>query len=374
MLLKIEEIMENLLLEWDEKSIETKNIVKKIKESLSDKPMPKSIRDGVKNFDQSILTYSQNAESDDLEKIAQSALMVAVYGQSIAQAIPKFQEADEAIINLGDELLKTSNKFRSLVENSPLDYKTFDQEEDKNTTDLHNFQSIKKNLKLLTEEHDRHDQLIKKRLNENEVRIEKISAISKNIETDIKKEIKKVSDLYENSLKELESKKAQIDDILGHVSGRAIAGDFENSAGDEKTMANWLRYTSLACMALIVLVVGYSFWETTNSDFNWQNSIFRIVLAFMLSVPAAYLARESAKHREQQYAHQQTSLDLKAIAPYIASLPENEQHKIKIEIAGRLFGAKDFSKVSTDPYPVNTHEIAMEIIKKLELNRSQPKP
>lgn len=366
--------MENLLLEWDEKSIETKNIVKKIKESLSDKPMPKSIRDGVKNFDQSILTYSQNAESDDLEKIAQSALMVAVYGQSIAQAIPKFQEADEAIINLGDELLKTSNKFRSLVENSPLDYKTFDQEEDKNTTDLHNFQSIKKNLKLLTEEHDRHDQLIKKRLNENEVRIEKISAISKNIETDIKKEIKKVSDLYENSLKELESKKAQIDDILGHVSGRAIAGDFENSAGDEKTMANWLRYTSLACMALIVLVVGYSFWETTNSDFNWQNSIFRIVLAFMLSVPAAYLARESAKHREQQYAHQQTSLDLKAIAPYIASLPENEQHKIKIEIAGRLFGAKDFSKVSTDPYPVNTHEIAMEIIKKLELNRSQPKP
>lgn len=125
-------------------------------------------------------------------------------------------------------------------------------------------------------------------------------------------------------------------------------------------------------MALIVLVVGYSFWETTNSDFNWQNSIFRIVLAFMLSAPAAYLARESAKHREQQYAHQQTSLDLKAIEPYIASLPEDEQHKIKIEIAGRLFGAKDLSKVSVDPYPANTHEIAMEIIKKLDLNKREP--
>lgn len=364
--------MENLLLEWDEKSIEIKNIVKKIKDGLSDKSIPKSIRDGVKNFDQSIITYSQAAELDDLEKIAQAALMVAVYGQSIAQAISKFQEADEVIINFGDELHKTSNKFRSLVENSPLDYKPFDQEEDSETVGLHSFQSIKKNLKLLTEEHDRHDQRVKKRLNENELRIENISTLSKNIEADIKNEIKKVSDLYENSLKELENKKAQIDDILGHVSGRAIAGDFENSAGDEKNMANWLRYTSLACMALIVLVVGYSFWETTNSDFNWQNSIFRIVLAFMLSAPAAYLARESAKHREQQYAHQQTSLDLKAIEPYIASLPEDEQHKIKIEIAGRLFGAKDLSKVSVDPYPANTHEIAMEIIKKLDLNKREP--
>lgn len=183
-----------------------------------------------------------------------------------------------------------------------------------------------------------------------------------------------MSDLYQSSLAELEIKRAQIDDILGHVSGRAIAGDFEKSASDEKSMADWLRYGSLGCMALIVLVVAYSFWETTSPDFNWQKSTFRIVLAFMLSIPAAYLARESAKHREQQYAHQQTSLDLKAIAPYIASLPEDEQHKIKIEIAGRLFAARDFSKVGADPYPVNTHEIMMEIIKKLDFKKSDYKP
>lgn len=90
----------------------------------------------------------------------------------------------------------------------------------------------------------------------------------------------------------------------------------------------------------------------------------------MLSIPAAYLARESAKHREKQYAHQQTSLDLKAIAPYIASLPQEEQHKIKIEIAGRIFAAKDFNKVDTDSYPININEIIMEIIKKLDIKKS----
>src|SRR5690606_34040071 len=123
-------------------------------------------------------------------------------------------------------------------------------DDDKNSVDLHSFQSIKKNLKVLADEHEMHDQRVKKFLNENEVRIENVSALSKNLETDVKNEIKKVSDLYKSSLAELENKKAQIDEILGHVSGRAIAGDFEKSASDEKSMANWLRYASLACMAL----------------------------------------------------------------------------------------------------------------------------
>lgn len=367
--------MEKLLLEWDEKSNELNSIINKIKESLNEKPVTKAIRDGLTKFDNSLASYAQATESDDLENIAQTALMVAVYGQTIGQAIQNFKEADEKIKNIGHELLQLSNKYRSLVENSPLQLKSLDAlSKEYKSADLHSFQSIKKNLKILADEHEKHDHRIKKLLNENEVRLEKIDGSSKNLETEIKAEIEKISALYESALAEIEDKKAQIDEILGHVSGRAIAGDFEKSAGEERSMANWLRYASLACMSLIVAVVAYSFWETTSSDFNWQNSIFRIVLAFMLSIPSAYLARESAKHREQQYAHQQTSLDLKAIAPYIASLPEDEQHKIKIEIAGKLFAIKDPNKAGMDSYPINTHEIMMEIIKKLDFKKSESKP
>jgi len=363
--------MEKLLLEWDEKSIEIRGIVNKLKNTLGDKPVPKSIRDGFNSFENSVIKYTELTESNDIDGISDAAKMVAVYGQLIGQAIPGFADADDKVRRLGGELLQLSEIFRSLVENSPAIYKPLDK--GTSSVDIHNFQSIKKNLRLLAEDHEMHDQRVKKLLNENEVRIEKIASLSENLEVEIKDEIAKVSDLYESGLNDLNSKKAQIDTILEHVSGKAIAGDFENSAVDEKSMADWLRYGTLMCMGLIVVVVAYSFWETTTSNFNWQNSIFRIVLAFMLSIPAAYLARESAKHREQQYAHQQTSLDLKTIAPYIASLPEDEQHKIKIEIAGRLFGAKDFSNVGADPYPINTHEIMMEIIKKLDLKRSESK-
>ncbi|MFP3670154.1 hypothetical protein SB717_34255, partial [Priestia sp. SIMBA_032] len=66
--------------------------------------------------------------------------------------------------------------------------------------------------------------------------------------------------------------------------------------------------------------------------------------------------------------------DMKAVSPFLASLPEAERHKIKADIASRIFGGKDFSNVSSDSYPINTHEILMELIKKLEVPNKPSKP
>ncbi|OCW24990.1 hypothetical protein [Pseudomonas sp. S3E12] len=217
-------------------------------------------------------------------------------------------------------------------------------------------------------EHIPHDDRIKKLLNENEIRIVALEKRIQFLEQEAQNEINKVIALYAEGVEGIESSKSEINDILGHVSGRAIAGDYEKSAADEKVMADWLRYGALACMALIVVVLGSAVAATISSEFEWPRFLSRVSLVFLLSIPAAYLARESAKHREQQYQHQQTSLDMKAVSPFLASLPEDERHKIKAAIASRIFSGKDFSKAGGDPYPINTHEILMELIKKLEVS------
>lgn len=229
-------------------------------------------------------------------------------------------------------------------------------------------------LKEIADEQVKHDQRIKKLLTENELRIAELESKLAGLSDKASIEIQKITLAYSASLTEIELKKTQIDNILGHVAGRAIAGDYEKSATEEREMADWLRAGSLFCMALIAASLGYSFWETISTEFDWQKSIFRITLTFLLSVPAAYLARESAKHREQQYQHLQTSLDLKAISPFLASLPEDEQHKIKIAIASKIFAGRDFSKVSADPYPLNTHEIIIELIKRFDPAKANSKP
>lgn len=358
--------MENSFLEWYEMSLKTKELVDKIKKYFNDKVIPKAIRDKINDFDNYLIQYVQAIESEELEKIAQTAKMVAVAGSNLSHTISKFRVEDQKLQSIGKELFELSSILEESVDYTPLAYKPLGQSEaDEKLNELHSFQSVKQRFKSLNDDYHRHEERVNKSLNENELRIEKISSITGNLEDNVTKEINKVKVLYEESLAEIDTKKAQIDDILGYISGKVIAGDYEKSAQDERIVADWLRYGALACMGLIILIVSYSLWKTTTSDFSWQNSIFRIVLSFILAVPATYLAKESAKHREQQYAHLQTSLDLKALDPYIASLPVEEQHKIKITTAERLFVAKSSSKESLDSYPINTHEIIMEIIKKM---------
>jgi hypothetical protein len=362
--------MDKILIEFDEKAAELKELVDKLKNYLGEIAISKKLRDGFTAFYHHVALYSESTDSEDVDKISTAANAISVYGQLIGQGIAQFKDADNQMKSIGSELLKKSTEYRNFVENSPLEYKSMDPNlsTDSNLS-IASYKSVKNSLKKLTDDHLAHDLRIKKQLSESEARAVDLSNQIEKIDDNAKIEFNKITSLYEDALNELQSKKEQIDEILGHVSGRAIAGDFETSATEEKQMANWLRYASLGCMATIVIVVGYSFWETTTTDFQWQNSIFRIVLAVMLSVPAAYLARESAKHREQQYNHLQTSLDLKAITPYISSLPTDEQHKIKVEVASRMFAAKDFSKVAKDPYSINVHEIVMELIKKIELKK-----
>lgn len=221
------------------------------------------------------------------------------------------------------------------------------------------------------EKHEKQDQLIKNSLAENAKLVANLENKVTGLEEVAKREIDKISKDYADALTEIETKRDQINSILGHASGRVIAGDYEKSAADEKASADWLRWASLACMALIVVVLGYSFWETVDAEFHWQKSLFRVALAFLLSAPAAYLARESTKHRLQQYQHLQTSLDLKTITPYLASLPEEIQHKIKSEVASKLFSGRDLSQAGSESYPVNAQEILMELVKKIEFPKSK---
>lgn len=223
-------------------------------------------------------------------------------------------------------------------------------------------------LKAQVGEFEKHDERVKKLLNENEVRIAELELRIKQVEGDAHQEIQKIANAYVEAMTTIDDKKAEIDGILGHVSGRAIAGDYDKSAAGEQVMADWLRGGALVCMLMIVGVLGWAVIESTSATFEWDRFLSKISLVFLLGVPATYLARESAKHREQQYHHLQTSLDMKAISPFLASLPDEKQHKLKAAIATRIFGGRDFSKVSNDPYPINTQEIIMKILEKADFS------
>jgi hypothetical protein len=364
--------MEELVINSSESIYKIQKMVSDLKSNLSSKVVPKPLKDAFVSYDNHVRIYTKNTEENtNVEVILKSIENVALYALSIAQHLDKMPDLKtvqkEAVLTL----LKDSQSLRTKIINRPSQLEDTPNENFKaSPVSFSRLQSELKELKLDFTESDNRQKNI---LSENESRVSILSEGLKSLEAEVSETLQRTEKLFDDSILKFNEKEKQIDEILSHATGETIAGDFAVSAVDERTMANNLRYASILCMVLIVIVVGYSFWETTTASFKWESSVFRIVLAILLSVPAAYLARESAKHREQQYNHLQTSLDLKSITPYLASLPDGMQHDLKVDIANRIFATKNFSKVGADPYPLNMHEILMELIKKLDISKDSKK-
>lgn len=335
--------------------------VQEIKTKLSDSAVSIEFEDPIQIFESNLTRLHLINERTTIESIffylhvvASSALKISKKMRDIPEMIPSsFAEAVSYKASSLLELVATHPLNKPINESERRQYKDGEYVQSPNNI-----------------EQEKHAQQVKKLLNESEIRATELELKLKDLQSSAQREIDKISEAYASTLEELSQKKADVDAVMGHISGRVVAGDYEKSASKEETMADWLRYGSLGCMVLIAIALGYSLWETIHADFDWQKSLIRTFIALLLSVPAAYLARESAKHREQQYHHLQTSLDLKAISPFLESLPDTEQHKIKTEIASKIFAGRDFSKVGADPFPLNTQEIIIELIKRFEIPKS----
>jgi hypothetical protein len=88
------------------------------------------------------------------------------------------------------------------------------------------------------------------------------------------------------------------------------------------------------------LLLGHLLQSEENGSF-WQQSVIRIIGAIALLGGGLYSARESAQHRRQARIAKSKQLDLKALDPFIVTLPESEQVAIKVSAARRLFVEQD---------------------------------
>lgn len=232
---------------------------------------------------------------------------------------------------------------------------------------------LEKRIEAISLEMQRADERFRQDSNETIDRINTTSEKAKSLENEVELSLSNAKKHYENAVSEVNTQRTNLHKLIGEVSGDKVAKSYEESSKIEKSSADLLRAFSIVFMLLVAAIVMLSFWETTSDDFKWETSAFRIVIALFLTVPSAYLARESAKHREQQYNHLQTSLTIRAIDPYISSLPVDIQHDIKKEISGKIFSKQNNNSNAESTFPINNQEIIIELIKKLDLKSSNDK-
>ncbi len=364
---------------------------------IGEKPLARQDREAISNFEINYKNFVNrtSGSSPDVEAAISSASGAATHAQLLGLKVSQRESYNDEIKTTAKILQEKASNLLGIINSSEefsLPYVLSIDNSAKggfpnnyDAISTHEKSIIELQAKLrseieaferdITRGNDEIEELKRKSFENSQKSLDEVSDLRRSIEQ-LKSEI---SDLQSNMIKEV-GKAAkiaedaevrsneidtQINGLLGQNASKILLIDYANTAAAEGKSADLLRRWSLVCMALTGVVLCLALYESLNSGLDWKQAIFKVFTAIALSVPAAYLARESAKHRSQEHINRRISLDLRAITPYIATLPSEEQNKIKSEVASRIFGMQENGGANSDNYPINFQELAKMIIEKI---------
>ena len=124
-------------------------------------------------------------------------------------------------------------------------------------------------------------------------------------------------------------------------------------------------------MVLLSIILISTIWNIGSDNYDWKMSLVRILSALVLTYPATYAARESAKHRKLENLNRKSELELASINPFIEMLSDEKKESIKEKLVEKYFGNSEGyldkeSDKSEDGVPFKVLDKAVEIIKQLK--------
>lgn len=139
-------------------------------------------------------------------------------------------------------------------------------------------------------------------------------------------------------MQEMRVLRTKAEDTAGVIGATGTSSGYRKEADSQKKIANWLR-TSAVLFGL--LAAGLAVWAIIHAQQN-PGASFSIVLtkavgALIFGGIAGYLATQSGHHRTREEQARRRQLDLIALPPFIAALPEEEKEEITHQVANRIF-------------------------------------
>ncbi|RYF40299.1 MAG: hypothetical protein EOO38_22105, partial [Cytophagaceae bacterium] len=130
----------------------------------------------------------------------------------------------------------------------------------------------------LRDEQQAHITQVRHMLKESEFRASELKAQFAELKLVADGEIEKITAAYSAAVIDIDQKTEHINRVTGQAAARMIAGDYEGSAASEKEAADYLRRGALACMLLIVAILGWALYGTTGAVFEWDRFLSKISL------------------------------------------------------------------------------------------------
>lgn len=283
-------------------------------------------------FSQSTTAADLRRSNDHINSILPRVLAISALSAKPA-AVEKVKDAEKAFESFAKKVDQSIVEFNEKLKNAEKSFETLSTK----TGDLE-----KKQETFIAESKKTFDKT--KEEMETDSKAERDS-ISEKYNTDFSTRLSNFTQLLNEKTDDVTEKHEAILKLYDIVTGDGIAGGYQSAADTEESSADSWRTIAMCSFIAAALWTGLKFWlywceqKTTIAPIppDWTAIISATSLTVILLSIAAYAASQSRLHRINQQQMKWFSLEIAALGPYIRSLEPEEQRKLRIDLAHRLF-------------------------------------
>lgn len=164
-----------------------------------------------------------------------------------------------------------------------------------------------------------------------------------------------LAETAEASVTYLQEQEARANEIVGVTAATATAGAYVKEADDQRLQADRWRLVALGILFLLIVVSPLAFLiDPLDTDASAVEVITyttpRLPVALFLYV-VYYATRQSGDHRQRERNARRRALELTTFRPFLAELPEEEQHRLTGEASTRYFTGDESPPSGEKPSP-----------------------
>lgn len=250
-----------------------------------------------------------------------------------------FAEAQESRVNtLTKTLTDQQGQFSAAQENRSRDFTTAQTESQKRLGDV-----ITDYTKRLA---DQDGEFTKQRSAFVATANEKLSALNE----DYDKKAKVILD-------EVNKHRSDVEKLVGVIGSLGVTSGYQTTANRARiSMWIWQGIT-VAAMCGLIYFAYHAFLPSVQGDFKWESFAARVFLTITVGVLAAYAGAQADRFFHMEKSNRKLALELAAIDPFIALLPQTEQDKFKLEVGRRTFAQEEIAVAKSDKSPATTLDL-----------------
>ena len=193
--------------------------------------------------------------------------------------------------------------------------------------------------------------------------IEKMHSDITSAVADAKKETEQAEAEAKGILETLKVSAEQARVTVGLIGATAVSSAHRERADDERKIASRLRNGVLASLSVSAVIILLSIFDCLPPVIDWQDLLLRYGAVIFFTIPAAYMAKESIRHREMQRKYESFHINFAAVNNFFSDMEKEARNQLQTELAKHLLISKE--SLSDNSNDIGLYENQQKIIELL---------